>query len=143
MSGPADRGHGCDPEVAAELFRALAHPMRVRILCRLLDGKISVAGLEGELGLRQPSLSQQLGQLRDAGIVTTRQAARSVYYRLADQRARILIDALRTAGDTARSEPAGPAPAARPLPPRPRPAPIPAGSAECGVFAIVGRSAYD
>jgi DNA-binding transcriptional ArsR family regulator len=120
MSRP---GEACDAQAAAELFRALAHPMRVRILCRLLAGEVSVAGLEDELGLRQASLSQQLGQLRDAGIVTTRRAARTVYDSLADQRARILIDALRTAGDTARSEPAAPAPAARPLPPLPRPTP--------------------
>ena len=133
-------GEVCDPQAAAELFRALAHPMRVRILCRLLDGEVSVAGLESELGLRQPSLSQQLGQLRDAGIVTTRRAAKSVYYSLADQRARILIEALRTAGAPARTESAAPAAAAKPLPPGPRPAP---GRAECGVFAVVGRSTHD
>src|SRR3954466_16001225 len=106
MSGPADRGHGCDPEAAAELFRALAPPMRVRILSRLLDGEISVAGLENELGLRQPSLSQQLGQLRDAGMVTTRRAAKSVYYSLTDQRVRVIIDALRVAtGEASASAP--------------------------------------
>ncbi|MFL5258031.1 MAG: ArsR/SmtB family transcription factor [Rhodopila sp.] len=142
MSGPADRGHACDPEVAAELFRALAHPMRVRILCRLLDGEISVAGLENELGLRQPSLSQQLGQLRDAGVVTTRRAAKSVYYTLADQRVRIIVDALRVA---AGEPPAStrPAAAAMPRAVTQRPAPARSGSTECAVFAIVGRSASE
>ena len=152
MSGPSDRGRACDPEVAAELFRALAHPMRVRILCRLLDGEISVAGLENELGLRQPSLSQQLGQLRDAGIVSTRRAAKSVYYSLADQRVRIIVDALRVAADkpvpaSARSAiaetPTRAAAAETPSAATPRSAGAKSGSTECGVFAVVGRSAYD
>lgn len=133
----------CDPWAAAALFRALAHPMRVRILCRLLEGEVSVAGLETELGLRQPSLSQQLGQLRDAGIVATRREAKSVYYSLADKRVRILIESLRTAAPAARTGFAVPVTAAKPRPPAPRPAPVRAGSAECGVFAVVGRSARD
>jgi DNA-binding transcriptional ArsR family regulator len=143
MSGRADPGRACDPEAAAELFRALAHPMRVRILCRLLDGEISVAGLENELGLRQPSLSQQLGQLRDAGIVTTRRAAKSVYYSLADQRVRIIVNALRVAAGESPPASAHPAIATTPRAATPRPTPARSGSTECGVFAVVGRSASE
>jgi DNA-binding transcriptional ArsR family regulator len=135
-------GEACDPQAAAALFRALAHPMRVRILCRLLDGEVSVAGLESELGLKQPSLSQQLGQLRDAGIVATRRVAKSMFYSLADQRARILIDALRAAGAPGPTGSAASAVTAKSQPPGPRPPPVRAGGAECGVFAVVGRSAY-
>src|SRR5689334_21900210 len=141
MSGAAVPDGTCDLRAAAELCRALAHPMRVRILCRLLEGEVSVAGLESELGLKQPSLSQQLGQLRDAGIVSTRRAAKSVYYSLSDQRVRILIDALRVATDGAAAASRGPVVSASP-PPRLRPAPARAGSAECAKFAVVGPSAY-
>jgi DNA-binding transcriptional ArsR family regulator len=138
MSAAGKSGGGCDPQVAAELFRALAHPMRVRILSRLLDGEISVAGMENELGLRQPSLSQQLGQLRDAGIVTTRRAAKSVYYSLADQRVRVIINALRVAMDESpASAPA--AVAAAPRAAKPQRTSVGSGSVECGVFAVVGR----
>lgn len=88
---------GCNPEEAADLLRALAHPMRLRILCRLLDGELAVAGFESELGLKQPNLSQQLASLREAGLVTTRREAKSIVYRLADERVGRLLEALRLA----------------------------------------------
>lgn len=91
----------CDARAAADFLRALAHPMRLRILCRLLEGELPVHGFEAELGLRQPSLSQQLGQLREAGLVVTRREAKSVFYRLADDRVRTVLDALRSAFGTA------------------------------------------
>ena len=84
-----------DTQAAANLFRALAHPMRLQILYRLLDGEVSVTGLEIELGLRQPNLSQQLGHLRDAELVTTRRELKSVWYSLADDRIRATVEALR------------------------------------------------
>jgi ArsR family transcriptional regulator len=87
----------CDTHAAAALFRTLAHPMRLTILCRLLDGELSVAGLESELGLKQPSLSQQLAVLREANLVMTRREAKAVFYSLADRRMRAIVDALRDA----------------------------------------------
>jgi DNA-binding transcriptional ArsR family regulator len=91
------KAHGpiCDPQIAADLLRSLAHPMRLAILCRLLDGELNVGGFEAELGLRQPSLSQQLGLLRESGLVATRREAKSVIYRIADRRVALLLDALR------------------------------------------------
>ena len=84
----------CDPQLATELLRAIAHPMRLAVLCRLMQGESSVGGFEAELGLRQPSLSQQLALLREAGLVTTRREAKSIVYGLADNRIALLIDAL-------------------------------------------------
>lgn len=158
-----NRPPSCDPQAAADLLRALAHPMRLQILCRLLDGEVAVAGFETELGLKQPNLSQQLGQLREANLVATRREAKSIFYRLADDRIQIILDALRTcfAGDTAGPVPAPRDPAPRdprprdpgprdPGPPRalPRPvaatptAPAPhvikAVASECGVFSSAG-----
>lgn len=122
----ADPALGCDAEAAADLLRALAHPMRLRILCRLLDGECAVAGFESELGLKQPSLSQQLAALREAGLVATRRRSTSIIYRLADARVAPVLAALRGAM-------AGPAPATPPLP-RPGTEPRPAG--EAAVFAL-------
>jgi DNA-binding transcriptional ArsR family regulator len=79
-----------------ELLRALANPNRLMIVCTLVKGERSVAQLEGELGIRQPTLSQQLGALRAAGIVQTRRDAKHVVYRLADAKAARLIEALYT-----------------------------------------------
>ena len=77
-----------------ELLRALANPNRLMIVCTLVKGEHSVAQLEADLGIRQPTLSQQLGALRAAGIVRTRRDAKHVVYALADSKAARLIEAL-------------------------------------------------
>jgi DNA-binding transcriptional ArsR family regulator len=71
-------------ELKAELFKALAHPGRVRILEILRDGERTVADLVPLVGLEASHLSQQLGVLRRAGIVTSRRQASSVTYTIAD-----------------------------------------------------------
>lgn len=76
---------------AAEFLKVLANANRLMIVCHLLDGEASVAELEAQLGIRQPTLSQQLGILREAGIVIGRRDAKSVIYHLSDERARPLI----------------------------------------------------
>ncbi|PWR24930.1 ArsR/SmtB family transcription factor [Zavarzinia aquatilis] len=76
---------------AAEFLKVLANANRLMIVCHLLDGEASVAELEAQLGIRQPTLSQQLGILREAGIVLGRRDAKSVIYQLSDERARPLI----------------------------------------------------
>lgn len=59
---------------AAELLKLVANSNRLRILYLLTEGEHSVSEIEQRLGIRQPTLSQQLGELRNAGIVTTRRA---------------------------------------------------------------------
>ena len=71
-------------EVKADLFRALAHPGRVRILEVLRDGERSVAELVPLVGLEASHLSQQLGVLRRARVVTVERMGSSVTYRIAD-----------------------------------------------------------
>ncbi len=71
-------------EVKAELFKALAHPARVRVLEVLVDGERSVGDLQPLVGIESSHLSQQLGVLRRAGLVTTRREGSSVYYALRD-----------------------------------------------------------
>jgi DNA-binding transcriptional ArsR family regulator len=71
-------------EIKAELFKALAHPGRVRILEVLRDGDRTVAELVGMVGLEASHLSQQLGVLRRARVVTARRAGSSVTYSIAD-----------------------------------------------------------
>jgi ArsR family transcriptional regulator len=77
------------PEIAiakADMFRALAHPTRVRVLEVLVDGEQSVGALADMLNLDLPPLSQQLGVLRNAHIVTTRREGSMVFYRVTDPR---------------------------------------------------------
>jgi DNA-binding transcriptional ArsR family regulator len=80
---------------ASDLLKALANPNRLSIVCLLLEGESSVAEIEKELGIRQPTLSQQLGELRDAGLVATRRDAKHIYYRVADDRAGRIVKTLR------------------------------------------------
>jgi ArsR family transcriptional regulator len=67
-------------EIKAELFRALAHPGRVRILEILQDGERSVAELVPLVGLEASHLSQQLAVLRRARVVTARREGANVIY---------------------------------------------------------------
>jgi ArsR family transcriptional regulator len=81
---------------AAELLRVLGNMNRLQLLCQIAAGERSVGQLEDELEIRQPALSQQLAELRKAGIVQTRRVSRSIYYSLADTRVRTILEALRT-----------------------------------------------
>jgi len=71
-------------EVKAELFKALAHPARIRALEVLADGERSVGELQPLVGIELSHLSQQLGVLRRAGLVTTRKEGSSVFYAVRD-----------------------------------------------------------
>ena len=76
----------------AQLFRALAHPVRLRILDVLAQQEACVCHLTALLGQRQPYVSQQLATLRDAGLVADRREGTLIYYRLADEHLARLID---------------------------------------------------
>ena len=71
-------------ELKAELFKALAHPARIRVLELLADGERSVGEMQPLVGIEPPHLSQQLGVLRHAGLVTTRKEGSSVIYGIRD-----------------------------------------------------------
>ena len=68
----------------ADFFRALAHPIRIRILETLGAGEHSVHELQEHLRLEQPVVSQQLSVLRAKNIVTARKVGTTVQYALAD-----------------------------------------------------------
>lgn len=71
-------------EVKAELFKALGHPARIRVLEVLSEGERSVSDMQPLVGIESSHLSQQLGILRRAGLVTTRKEGVSVIYSLID-----------------------------------------------------------
>jgi DNA-binding transcriptional ArsR family regulator len=79
---------------AAEFIKKFAHPSRLMIVCALQDGERSVRELEDRLGIRQPGLSQQIAELREAGLILGRKELKNMYYRLADQRVSAFIDVL-------------------------------------------------
>lgn len=71
---------------AADFLKRLAHPSRLMVVCALVEGERSVRELEDMLGIRQPGLSQQIAQLREAGFIVGRKESKSMVYRLADGR---------------------------------------------------------
>jgi DNA-binding transcriptional ArsR family regulator len=78
----------------AEFFRALGHPLRIRLLEALGAGERSVQDLQQALGLDQPLVSQQLAVLRAKRIVVSRKLGTTVRYALSDP---LIADLLRTA----------------------------------------------
>lgn len=69
---------------AVGMLKLLANEDRLLLLCQLTQGEQCVSELEERLGIRQPTLSQQLGVLREQGLVNTRRQGKHVYYTVAD-----------------------------------------------------------
>jgi ArsR family transcriptional regulator len=76
----------------AEFFRALGHPVRVRLLQLLREGERTVGSLQAALELDSGGTSQQLAILRKQGLVETRREGTSVYYRVKDRRTLELLE---------------------------------------------------
>ncbi len=79
---------------AGGLLKALANPDRLLLLCQLTQGEQRVGELENVLDLRQPSLSQQLGVLRQEGLVHTRREGKQIYYSIASEEALAVLQLL-------------------------------------------------
>ena len=82
-------------EQAARALKAMAHPLRLKILCVLCDGEVSVQDIVGRVGTSQSNISQHLGILREKGVLRTRKDANRVYYRLGDERTLAFIGMMR------------------------------------------------
>lgn len=78
----------------AERLKIFAQPQRLMILSSLLSGERTVGDIEAATSISQPSLSQQLGELRRAKLVATRRAAKQVHYRLANGDVALCVHAL-------------------------------------------------
>jgi ArsR family transcriptional regulator len=79
----------------AQFFRALAHPVRIKLLELLVRGDRTVQELQKALGLDQPVVSQQLAVLRNRGIVTAEKQGLTVRYALRDPAVGQLLDVAR------------------------------------------------
>ena len=90
--GGADRPE--DFEKAAELLRALSHPVRLRIIELLGGGELCVKSLGGLLGVSQSSVSQHLTRLRYAGLIESERKGHLVCYRLVRHGAARILEAV-------------------------------------------------
>ena len=73
-------------ESAAELFKAMAAPMRLKIISALCNGEKNVSELRAEITTTQPNMSQHLNTLYQAGILGRRREGVSIYYFIANEK---------------------------------------------------------
>lgn len=79
---------------AAELLGALANGKRLMIMCHLLEKEMSVNTLADKVELSQSALSQHLAKLRALNLVTTRRDGQTIYYRVASDDVRAVLQTL-------------------------------------------------
>jgi ArsR family transcriptional regulator len=77
---------------ASNFLKAVSHEGRLMILCHLVSGEKSVTELEELLSARQAAVSQQLSRLRLEGLVIPRRDGKAIYYRLADDRPKRILE---------------------------------------------------
>lgn len=83
-------------DAASRLLKALSNPDRLLLLCQLTQGEKRVGELEELVGISQPTLSQQLGVLRDEGLVSTRREGKNIHYRIDSPQALAVLGTLYT-----------------------------------------------
>ena len=83
-------------DAAAEVFRVMAAPMRLKIISSLCNGEKNVGELLGEIDTTQPNMSQHLNTLYRAGVVGRRRDGVQIFYRLINDRVVTLCRAICT-----------------------------------------------
>src|SRR5213078_5094124 len=79
-------GKGESIREASAAMQAMAHPLRLKILCLIGSQELSVLEIVDAVGTSQSNISQHLAVLRDHGILTSRKEANKVFYRIEDPR---------------------------------------------------------
>ena len=77
---------------ASAFLKAISHEGRLMILCHLVSGEKSVTELEDLISARQAAVSQQLSRLRLEGLVVPRRDGKTIYYRLADDKPKRVLE---------------------------------------------------
>jgi len=80
---------------ASEAMQAMAHPLRLKILCLVGNQELSVLEIVEAVGTTQSNVSQHLGVLRDHGLLESRKEANKVFYRIGDPRVLKMISLTR------------------------------------------------
>ena len=84
-----------DVETASRSLKAMSHPLRLMILCKLGEDEFSVQDIVDNVGTSQSNISQHLAILRDKGILSARKDANKVFYKVSDFKTLKLIDMMR------------------------------------------------
>ena len=81
--------------MASRALKAIAHPLRLKILCVLGNEELSVQEIVDCVGTSQSNISQHLAILREKDVLRTRKDANRVFYRIGDERMLTLIGMMR------------------------------------------------
>ena len=81
-------------QMATDFLKTMAHPDRLLVLCKLVDGEMNAGILQEKSALSQSAFSQHLRVLREHGMVETRKDAQQVFYSLADIRVKRLLETM-------------------------------------------------
>ena len=84
-----------DHALTANALKAMAHPLRWKILCTLGDSEMSVNEIVAKAGLPQSNISQHLEQLRNHNILVSRREANRIYFRIRNGQLLTLIGTMR------------------------------------------------
>jgi ArsR family transcriptional regulator len=84
-----------DLSVTAASIKAMSHPLRLKILCALAKGELSVQDIVAQVGSTQSNISQHLAILRYKNLLVTQKDANHVYYRISDSRTLKLVSMVR------------------------------------------------
>ena len=82
--------------LTANALKAMAHPLRWKILCTLGETELSVGEIVEKTGTSQSNISQHLEQLRNKNILVSRKEANRIFYRIRNNQLLELIGTMRT-----------------------------------------------
>ena len=85
----------CDIECTADVLKAIAHPVRLKLLCALNSQELPVQSIVEKTGTSQSNISQHLSMLKERGILSSRRDINRIYYRVRDPQLLQLITLLK------------------------------------------------
>jgi len=95
MSDIPENDQEDDPILTANALKAMAHPVRWRILCALGEQELTVQEILDRVGTTQSNISQHLEVLRSKHIVSSRKEGTRVYCRVRNKQLQLLIENMR------------------------------------------------
>ncbi len=88
-------GHDENIREASEALKAMAHPLRLKILCLVGQDELMVQEIVEAVGTSQSNISQHLAVMRESGLLASRKEANKVFYRIEDPRILKMIGMMR------------------------------------------------
>lgn len=82
-------------ESVSQVLKSLSHPVRLKVLCQVIERERTVSELTEFCGISQSAMSQFLGRMKDEGIVESRRDWNQVYYKMADPKLVRLLRAIK------------------------------------------------